>query len=292
MGHERMERGRECLLSFQVITDTHVTANPKHSYNKNLEQALEDIAVQAPNTDGIMHVGDVTHHGFKREYREWNRIWDQFQDVLPSPFVATGNHDIGLGFWRYRLAGFLRGTGMRGAYHDHWIRGHHFIFLGSEKSLKLHCSLSGQQLDWLDAKLGEGAVAGRPVFVFLHQPLLNTVSGSYQDQGWSGVREDRELRAVLARHPQAILFTGHTHWELESRNCCFQGKEGFPSLFNAASVAYLWSDSGKHVTGSQGFYIEVYPGRVLIRGRNFTQGEWVEKAQFVIEYESWSQEVG
>jgi len=282
MANEREERGRSMLLSFQVITDTHVTAKAEHAYNRNLERALRDIAAEAPATDGIMHAGDVTNHGFMREYREWRRIWSRFSGKLPAPLAAAGNHDVGLGIWRLRMSRFLHGTGMEAGYHDHWIKGYHFIFLGTEKAHKLHCSLSKKQLAWLEAKLGEGDSPEQPTFLFLHQPLLNTVSGSYQDQGWWGVRQDRELRDILARHPQAFIFTGHTHWELAARNCCFDGDGELPHMFNVASVAYLWTDEGKYLEGSQGLYVEVYRDRVVVRGRDFARGAWLEKARFEV----------
>jgi 3',5'-cyclic-AMP phosphodiesterase len=273
----------ELLLSFQVITDTHVTGDPEHIHNRNLENALLDIAKQAPGTAGIMHVGDLTDHGFPREYEEWHKIWSRHEGTLPAPLFTTGNHDVGLGVWPDRLDRFVEATEMPGAYHDHWVNGYHFIFLGTEKNLELFCTLSEQQLEWLDRKLGEKASPEQPVFVFLHQPLMNTVSGSYEAQEWYGVTEDQELRAVLSKYPQAILFTGHTHWELEAPNCHFDGKGKLPHMFNAASVAYLWTDEDEHKDGSQGFFVEVYPGHVRVRGRDFAAGKWIEAAQFQIE---------
>ncbi|GGA48454.1 metallophosphoesterase family protein [Paenibacillus physcomitrellae] len=274
------------LLSFQVITDTHVTEDPGHTYNKNLERALLDIAEQAPDTDGIMHVGDVTDHGSPLEYEEWQRIWRRHAGTLPLPISTTGNHDVGLGIgvWPDRLDKFLAATAMPGPYHDHWIKGHHFIFLGTEKGLMTFCSLSAEQLEWLDLKLEEQAEEGKPVFVFLHQPLMNTTSGSYEAQEWYGVTEDQELKAVLAKHPQVILFTGHTHWEMEAPNCHFDGGSGqLPHMLNAASVAYLWTDEDEHKAGSQGFFVEVYPDHVRVKGRDFAAGQWIEAAQYRVD---------
>ncbi|MDU4698415.1 MAG: metallophosphoesterase [Paenibacillus sp.] len=277
-------RDEEILLRFQVITDTHVRSDEQHTHNVNLERALQDIAENGAGSVGIMHAGDVTDHGFPEEYEVWNRIWERFGGALPPLYVTMGNHDVALGNWEARLGQFLRGTGAEGIYHDHWIHGYHFLFLGTEEGLELFSSLSAKQLAWLDEKLGENAAADRPAFVFLHQPLLNTVAGSYEAQRWYGVVQDAELRAVLARHPQAILFTGHTHWELDAPNTSY-GVEGVgPAMFNAASVAYLWTDEDEHKDGSQGFYVEVYRDHVLVRGRDFTRGEWVEAAQFRVEY--------
>ncbi|MFF2091599.1 metallophosphoesterase family protein [Paenibacillus sp. NPDC058174] len=281
-----MENAIECkqlpLLSFQVITDTHITVDPEHTHNRNFARALEDIRVNASDSVGIMHAGDVTDHGFPQEYEELRRLLRERGESVPEIHFTMGNHDVALGEWRSRISNFNEATRTAGSYHDHWIEGYHFIFLGTEQGLELFCTLSEEQLAWLDEKLGEDASPDRPVFVFLHQPLKDTVAGSFEEQKWFGVTEDEELQAVLNKHPQAMLFTGHTHWELEAHHTAHQLEVDMPAMFNAASVAYLWTDEDEHKDGSQGYYIEVYADRVLVRGRDFERGAWVEAAQFEV----------
>ena len=292
----------EPLLTFQIITDTHVTADPEHEYNQNFGRALEDIAEHAQGSSGIMHIGDITDHGFPGEYEEVQRILGLHQASLPQLRYTLGNHDVGLGHWESRLAMYTSRMGMPGPYHDHWIGGYHFIFLGTEEGLPTFCNLSAEQLQWLDRKLGEHALdkpepeehiqphpeqthlPDQPVFLFLHQPLKDTVAGSLESQEWYGVTQDQELRTILSRHPQTLLFTGHTHWELEVSNTMFPGNGQTATMFNAASVAYLWTDADEHKSGSQGYYIEVYADKVLVRGRDFTTGTWIEAAQYEVSY--------
>lgn len=45
-------RDDNILLAFQVITDTHVRADARHTYNVNLEKALQDIATHARERRG------------------------------------------------------------------------------------------------------------------------------------------------------------------------------------------------------------------------------------------------
>lgn len=284
-GLERSSGGAP-LLSFQVITDTHVREDRAHTYNRHLELALRDIARNGESSVGIMHVGDLTDHGFPSEYEEMARIWRMFEDKLPPLYATMGNHDVGLGVWEDRLRRFLKFSGMEASYHEHWIEDFQFLFLGTEENHELYAVLSDKQLEWLDLKLAEGASSGnRPAFLFLHQPLKNTVAGSSEEQEWHGVQEDDELRAVLAKHPHAILFTGHTHWELGSENTQYSGNGIMPNMFNASSVAYLWSDEGEAIEGSQGFYVEVYGDSVHVRGRDFVRGAWLENAHFEVKYE-------
>nr|WP_225446453.1 metallophosphoesterase [Paenibacillus rhizovicinus] len=278
------------VISFQVITDTHILADAEHEYNRNFDRALKDIAANAPESRGIMHAGDVTDHGELEEYEAFARIWEDNQAQLPQLYMTMGNHDVDHEDWQERLPRFMAMTGTAGLYHDHWIDGYHFIFLGTETGNEGFADLSQEQLDWLDAKLGEAASPDKPVFVFLHQPLMNTVAGSLEAQNWYGVTQDEELKAVLSKHQQAILFTGHTHWELGSPHTFFEGAGRLPAMFNASSVAYLWTDDDAHKDGSQGYYVDVYTDRVLVRGRDFERGEWVASAQFQIGYAKQSQD--
>lgn len=310
------------LLTFQVITDTHVTADPEHEYNLHFERALQDLAIHAQGSSGIMHIGDITDHGFPEEYDEVRRILNLHQASLPELRFTLGNHDVGLGDWESRLGLYASRTGMPGPYHDHWIGGYHFIFMGTEAGLPTFCDLSSAQLRWLEQKLGERAAgqearvsvgeraAGQhmgmsdktevhpvneqtpsvqsgtdqPIFLFLHQPLKNTVAGSLESQEWYGVTQDLELRSILSRYPQTLLFTGHTHWELEVETTMFPGYGKTATMFNSASVAYLWTDADEHKTGSQGYYVEVYIDKVLVRGRDFMSGSWIESAKYEIPF--------
>ncbi|MDQ0172763.1 metallophosphoesterase family protein [Paenibacillus tundrae] len=186
--------------------------------------------------------------------------------------------------WHRRLSDFVANTGMQRAYHDHWIDGYHYIFLGTEQPHPKDCELSAEQLVWLELTLAEHAALDRPIFLFLHQPLMDTVAGSMKEQGWYGVNQDAELKAILAQYPQAILFTGHTHWQLEAQRTMYDGEGRMPTMFNASSVGYLWTDQDEHLEGSEGLHVEIYKDRVVVKGRNFVTGEWIEGAEFTVHY--------
>ena len=184
--------------------------------------------------------------------------------------------------WERRMRRFADGTGEAAPYHDHWIGGYHFIFLGSESPHPKDCDLSEAQLTWLQDRLAEEAASDRPIFIFLHQPLRDTVAGSMSEQGWYGVNQDAALKEVLSGYPQAILFTGHTHWQLEAERMMFDGQGAMPSMFNASSVAYLWTDQDEHLTGSEGLQVEIYEDRVVVRGRDFVKRSWIAGAEYEV----------
>jgi hypothetical protein len=328
MGNEN--KHEQPIISFQVITDTHVREHADHIHNRHLEKALEDIASYSHGSSGIMHVGDVTDRGLPQEYQELQRILGAHGESLPPIRYTVGNHDIGailwgdpplnlttmtqhevgevLGYsgdmgqveahdieenqnsisieelWHKRLSDFTAITGMNGSYHDHWIDGYHYIFLGTEQPHPKDCDMSADQLQWLETKLSEQALPEQPIFVFLHQPLMDTVAGSMKEQGWYGVNQDAALKAVLSRYPQVILFSGHTHWQLEAQHTMYEGGGQLPTMFNASSVAYLWTDEDEHLEGSESLHVDVYRDRVVVKGRNHVTGSWIEGAEYTVHY--------
>lgn len=267
-------------IHFQVITDTHIVADPQGTHSLHFDLALQDILATAPDSDGIMHVGDITDNGRPEEYDTMVNIWNKNRAGLAPIYFTYGNHDVRWADFEERIQSFTASTGISQKYYDFWIRGYHFIFLGTEKGLKDCSYLSDTQLTWLEEKLAEQEDMNRPVFIFVHEPLMNTVAGSQPRFGWYGIRQDRELKQILSKHPQSIMFTGHTHWELGSQNTMYQDK--YATLFNAGSVASLWTDEDTFKAGSQGFYVEVYDDKVLVRGRDFVQGTWIDNAQYTV----------
>jgi Icc protein len=290
------------LLSFAVISDIHVQKWNRHSHEK-LAQALNDLKRAEPDAQALVVGGDLGD-GLQGDYETLGKL----MRALPHPkrvFYNIGNHEYykawhdKQGHWsgafpngeseRASQRRFLAFAGRKALYEDAWVSGYHFIFLGSEQyrqsdpANKEDAWLSDAQLGWLERALADGEQPGKPVFVFLHQPLPCTVAGSRTRSDGRGVVQHERLRAILAKHPQVILFTGHTHWELKSAHTLV--RDGFTMVntssvyepFNEADAAY-----GQEYGKSEGVAVEVYPNRVLIRGRSFTEKAWIPEAQFEV----------
>ncbi|SCW82170.1 Calcineurin-like phosphoesterase [Paenibacillus tianmuensis] len=271
-------------VSFEVITDMHITSNKSHVHNKNIEDALKDMIALNPDSDGLMITGDNTEGGGEAEYAELGRIFNLFKNDLPPTYFIQGNHDVRWGDWTKFSELFTKYTNMKSNYYDVWIKGYHFIFLGTEKGLKDYSYLSETQLKWLDAKLSENESKDKPVFIFHHQPLKNTVAGAndgyLKANYWYGVRQDTELKKILTKHPQSIMFSGHTHWELGAKDTMYNAK--YATMFNAGATSYLWTDANTSKDGSQGYFVEVYDDKVLVKGRDFRNDGWIGNAQFEV----------
>ncbi len=79
------------------------------------------------------------------------------------------------------------------------------------------------QLQWFDEQLAD-AVADdpdKPIFVSHHEHVLNTVYGSREDLGerWG----TPEFYDILAKYPQVVDFSGHSHYPLNDPRSIWQG---------------------------------------------------------------------
>lgn len=271
------------LVSFEVITDIHLQGDENHVYNKNLEDALKDTIALNPDSDGLMAIGDNTENGTEAQYKELARIFNLYKNQLPETYFVQGNHDVRWGDWTQFSELFKKYTNMKSSYYNVWIKDYQFIFLGTEKGLKDYSYLSETQLKWLDEKLSESQ--GKPTFIFHHQPLKNTVSGAndgyLSSNHWYGVRQDKELKMILSKYPQSILFSGHTHWELGAKDTMYNAK--YATMFNTGAISYLWTDSNTSKSGSQGLFVEVYNDKVLVKGRDFKNNTWIANAQYEVD---------
>lgn len=275
------------LYSFQVLSDTHITADSNHLHSQHLRMALEDIRNTDPDSVGIFHVGDVTDNGEAAQYMEYSRVVNSVKDI-PYIYCVPGNHDLRNQTYDMALERFLENTNAPSGYYSKKVGDATYIFLTSQDldnwALdRSSAHLRNDQLAFLKAELAKAADGMKPIFVFLHQPLYNTVSGSLPGQNWHGVDRDAELREILRQYPQVVFFTGHTHWELDAKSAMYAGKGVDATMFNDAAVGYLWTDDDTEKEGAQGFYVEVYADRLLVRGRDFVAGKWVSGAQFIVD---------
>ncbi|MVO98154.1 metallophosphoesterase family protein [Paenibacillus lutrae] len=294
------------LLTFPVLSDIHIQSWDPRSHQK-FKAALADLRTIDPEADALVINGDLTN-GMPADYAKLSELMKE----NPHPrkvFYTMGNHEFYKawmdkdGSWnadafpngeteQASIGRFLRFSGGKKVYGDEVVNGFRFIFLGSEQYRQSDPSnledawLSVEQLEFLKASLRKGAASGKPVFVFLHQPLPGTVSGtSFCCVNNRAIVQHEELTKILSAYPQAILFSGHTHWELKLPGTLVRNKF---TMVNSSSVFQPWTDNGNGgeiLTGpeeSEGLYVEVYKDKVSIKGRDFYRQRWISEAEFTI----------
>ncbi len=289
------ELGRP-IVEFQVVSDIHITSDVNYRNSKHYLAMLRDIVAQSPDSLGLFINGDIANSGSALEYQIHKKLHSSVSGA-PNYYMAIGNHDLYNGSLADKTALFLSHASLpdvsspESVHYDFWLGGYHYVFLGNDKLVdNVRVTLTDATLSWLDATLAEDRDAGRPTFLFLHQSIYDTVSGSLPGQGWDGVISPEKLKAVLSKYPEVIMFNGHSHWTLDSERCMSVGSESMPTIFNTASVAYLWTSydvvKGENLEGSEGYYIRVYEDKVAVLGRDFVNGKWISSAQFIVELAS------
>lgn len=139
--------------------------------------------------------------------------------------------------------------------------------------------VSNRQLQFLDTQLYIGEKSGKTNMVLTHIPLQKTVP--YKDQGYySGLVNTDAVNAILAKHPNTIVFSSHTHSDLTVDNVHFTAVNNMtttPSYVNTGSIVNTaaWNGgvdgSGYHKDFSTGVFVEVYNDFILIKSRKFME---------------------
>lgn len=285
-------------LQMAVMSDVHINSK---DLNNHFKQALTDLSRIAPNYDTIAIVGDMTDTGIESDYQSFKQILNAYKNPSAEQVLSMGNHEY---FESYidknstvtddmLQARFMNDSDepLSSIYYDKWIKGYHFISLAGERSprsllnyesmypgAKDWAYISDQQYQWLEQTLAINASSNKPIFVFLHQPITNTVYGSIN---WGAGFDSERLLAILQKYPQVILFSGHSHYLLDHPKSIYQ--DGF-TMVNTSSVDYTWYEGGWVPNHSQGFLVNVYNNRVELKGREFSNGTWIRTATIPIPY--------
>ncbi|CAG7645052.1 3',5'-cyclic adenosine monophosphate phosphodiesterase CpdA [Paenibacillus solanacearum] len=293
----RTVRAETSVLTFAVLSDIHVQSWDKRSIRK-FGAALDDVRKAAPQTEALVLNGDLGN-GDPDDYQMLNRILDRH----PHPaemYYTIGNHEFYKAWHdrfrrpametfpngeseRQSVSRFLRQSGEAKVYYKRVLKGYTFLFLGTEQyrqtdpANKEDAFLSKEQLQWLSEQLEEADKSGKPIFVFLHQPLPGTVSGSDVPGNGKGVVQAEELRARLSAYPRVILFTGHTHFEWSLPQTVVRDKFAMVNCSSVGDPRQGTDEPYPPEQGrSEGVVVEAYPDRVLIKGRAFHDGRWLQ----------------
>jgi len=276
-------------LQVSVFADIHMQGFfwsqfrlPMQSFDQ-LTRSLRDISGAAQPIDALVLLGDNTMNGQSLEYIWLYGLLSRYNRARET-FVVMGNHDLSLNTMAPRTAidrhNFFwqsyDGTRATEAYYSRVIGGYTFIALAGEGPADGNVTnpsaderiISDEQIAWL-AQTMENAPEGKPIFVFVHQHV-NT--GFPLPEFFPRAAEIRE---ILEQYDNVFVFNGHWH--------------SLPMLYSLENgVHYVNAPTihshgyGEHDIAGEGLQLEVYDDRVIIRGRNFMAGEWMDE-YFVVE---------
>lgn len=316
----RMVLPEKPIYSFWAVSDSHLGGT---SYNSdywpqmtpNRNNAFKDIF--ASDADFVFINGDVINYGSAA----YTKVLDSYlKDRLNNPdyntnnipvFLLNGNHeyyDAGTVPFDYAAIeksyngqlDYLESTYgndmkiTRGADDELWYsvdyKGAKLIFLSSpqispDRLDGSSFSYSEEQLNFLDEQLYEGEKSGKTTYVVSHAPLANTIISNSKGAFAGGISNTAKVNEILAKHPNVIFFSGHTHSDLSTDKGHFTVVNDMttqPSHINDGCLVWLdaWDGLGEYENGTQtpyiksfstGVYLEVYGDKILVKSRKFME---------------------
>lgn len=263
------------LLTFAVISDTHIHRRFSAEEIK-LKTALSIINSRAPNIDACIVAGDLTDNGYEEEYNTFMSIYSAYGNSKAEKLFVMGNHDY-LNGLASQLAQerFIEKTGESIQSHK-IIKGYHFIQISTEDG-KMNGLFSESLKSWLAHQLviAEKNDPEKPIFITVHQHISNTVYGS---DDWG----NNALYAILKAYPQAIVFSGHSHYALDNERSIHQ--RDFTSI-GTSSLSYMELEKGK-IEGSipkdadivsEGLIVEVERNKIMVHRIDFFNNKALKK---------------
>ena len=201
-------------------------------------RTLKNLLSKTPLVDALFVVGDITDNGRPGEYQQLRSVFNDKALVpqdLPVYFMM-GNHDYHHFSRNGDPAKYF--TEQLGQEINQYavIKGYPFITISLTSTRKggdwpnpKNCYDAPIQ-KFLAEKLKVAAqdFPGKPVFVFCHVPPANTCYGSVS---WGM----KTISPILEKYPQAIVFSGHSHFPVGHPRSIQQGK--FTAV-NDGSIAY------------------------------------------------------
>lgn len=275
------------LARFVVMSDVHVGDHKNN--DKKYESFFDTIGSIFPDPDAILSNGDMINDNGDGKGPDHLIVSDIFRSNLKRKgmtgtqlLISNGNHDDSLAAIRagYPKAWF---PDSGGGYYESDVKGVHLFTVNTE-------TYDGDtaQRTWLKNRLAALTAAPggarKPILVQGHRPTTGTTMDGQQASN-PGLAED------LSAFPQAILFSGHSHLNVNDDRSMHQ--RDFTSV-NDGSMSYVEVDHGYRMVTeneladrfeaptAQALFVEVYKDRTEIDRINmaadrhdiYTGGQW------------------
>ena len=211
------------VLRFVATSDTHIqtlddTCCRRISAMMKTAYAISDADEDYKGLDAVVFSGDLTDNGLKESFSAFATVTDtEIREGTERLAVVAKAHDS-YTYFNDSLKVFTEMTGQEPDFHR-VIGGFHFIGVSRSNTLEHYTK---DQVKWLDENIAAAVEAdpAKPVFVFQHEHVKNTVYGSSDTDGW-GLDVFSE---VLKKYPQVVHISGHSHFPANDPRAVWQGE--------------------------------------------------------------------
>ena len=250
-------------LKFGVLADIHATADAGDRTNTILGKAYEKLKeLGGGKLDCIAIPGDLTQWGRPDELVTFNKLYCEHYKAEETPLIyCSGNHDNFYHFYDHFTGDRFEKRMEEVLDEAHFVHdltrsapelcrhavvnGVHFICVNANDYVLPGLPYTPEVMAWFEQEMEAAAKAdpGMPIIVLSHLVVSNTVCGGdfncgiYVNLTW----HHQQLRPILTKYPQAIYFSGHTHYSANGDHGIMQ--DGFTAI-NCPPVSYLVTDFG------------------------------------------------
>ena len=231
------------VFRFVICSDSHIEGIGSPGYNR-LKEVIDyslDFAVKDEHynkIDTFFIAGDITNKGSKEEFDAFGKIYDygKKKGLNFLCTVAKGHDSITMS--KKSLDYYKSLTNQETDFHR-VIGGFHFIGVSRSDTLSHY---TDEQVEWLDKNIAEAVKADpeKPVFVFQHEHVRDTVYGSSKTDGW-GLET---FTQVLSKYPQVVHISGHSHFPANDPRAVWQGS--FTAINDGGLAYYELAVDGKN----------------------------------------------
>ncbi len=231
------------VFRFVSTSDTHInslgdTGCKRTAAMIRTAYAISDADKDYKDLDAVVFSGDITDNGLMGSFLAFTAVTDkEIREGTERLAVIAKNHDS-YTYQRKAPKLFTEITGQESDFHR-VIDGFHFIGVSRSPDAKQY---SAAQVEWLDKNLAEAVREdpGKPVFVFQHEHVRDTVYGSSKSDGWGlDVFSD-----VLVKYPQAVHISGHSHFPANDPRAVWQ--DSFTAINDGGLAYYELAVDGKN----------------------------------------------
>lgn len=270
------------VMRFVATSDTHIqtlgdTGCQRLSKMIKSAYAYAESDDDYKNIDAFTFSGDITDNGFFSSFAAFTAITDtEIRQGTERLAVVAKAHDS-YTFSNGSLDIFSKMTNQDTDFHK-VINGFHFIGISRSDTIFHYTE---EQVKWLDENIAQAVNENpdKPVFVFQHEHVRDTVYGSSKTDGW-GLDNFTE---VLNKYPQVVHISGHSHFPANDPRAIWQGT--FTALNDGGLAYFELAVDGKNGqfpdgddTMTQALIIEVdAKNRVLVKVFDVDAGEIIKE---------------
>lgn len=286
-------------LKVGILSDIHVSPPDMFGSQEAIDMFEKTLSFfRREKVDAVLIAGDLTNDGLVRELKTvadtWARVFGGI-DRGPARIFVTGNHEKVYFNAAKRKGDISNPRYAEGLYLD--VRKNWRTLFKEEwspffiKTVKGYSFVGAHWAEWnneiafrefMSANRGK-LEAGKPFFYTQHAHPQNTCYGPWIWHKTDGGPTDK----VLADYPNAVAFSGHTHYTITDERSVWQGS--FTSLGTGA-LRWLSLPSGREngplgkargrrmsnvAWGSQGMVMSVWDERMVFERYDFVNVEKV-----------------